>query len=112
MFLPAAAAAGLSLRPIAAADEPLRNVPRLSAGGATWFTTGRANARCGGTAADRLALGPIIVERVGLASGLRTVLIRFNSFGETRTLFRATDRELISVSRETAVNPLGERIFA
>ena len=109
MLLPAA---GFSLRPIPAADEPLRNVPRVFTGGVRWFTTGRANARCGGTAADRLALGPIKVERVGLTSGLRTALIRPNSFGETRTLFRATGRELMSVSRETAVNPFGERIFA
>jgi len=32
--------------------------------------------------------------------------------GETRMLFRATLRELISVSRETAVNPFGARMLA
>lgn len=87
------------------------NAPRLAFGRAERLTTGRANARCGGTAALP-PREPSMVAREGATPGECTELIRPKALGETRRLFRATERELTSVSRETAVNPPGLCMFA
>jgi hypothetical protein len=70
------------------------------------LTTGRAKLRGGGIAVDLPAFPPSIVVRVGRTSSERAGDRRLISFGETRMLFRATDREFTSVSRDTAVKPL------
>ena len=88
------------------------NDPRLPAGGATWLTTGLANVLCGGTAAALPALAPSTVVLVGFTSRAWTGVIRLSWFGATRIALCATGREFTSVSRDTAVNPFGERIFA
>jgi hypothetical protein len=63
-------------------------------------------------AARRPLFAPSIVVRFGRASTVRTGDTRLNCCGATRTAFRATERELIKVSRETAVNPFGARMLA
>jgi hypothetical protein len=87
------------------------NDPRLPAGEAERLTTGRANARCGGTAALP-PRDPVMVDREGAMPGEWTALIRLRALGETRRLLRETEREFTSVSRETAVNPPGLCMFA
>ena len=53
-----------------------------------------------------------MVVRVGFTSSERVGAILLSSFGETLMLFRATEREFTSVSRDTAVKPFGERMLA
>jgi hypothetical protein len=53
-----------------------------------------------------------MVAREGAMPGEWTALIRLKALGETRRLLRETERELTSVSRETAVNPPGLCMFA
>ena len=63
-------------------------------------------------AVDLPTFAPSIVVRVGRTSNDRVGVILPNSFCETLTLLRATEREFTMVSRDTAVNPLGARILA
>jgi hypothetical protein len=93
------------------ARAPELNAPRLPADEADRLTTGRANARCGGTAALP-PLEPSMLARVGATPGEWTALILLKAFGETRRLLRETDSEFTSVLRETAVKPPGECMFA
>lgn len=88
------------------------SVPRLPAGGVALLTTGRDMVRGGGMAVLRPLFAPSMLVRVGRASTARTAATWLNCCGVTRTALRATGRELTSVSRETAVNPLGTRILA
>jgi len=90
---------------------PALNEPRLPAGEAERLTIGRAKARCGGTAALP-PRDPSMLARDGATPGEWTALTRLKALGETRKLLRATEREFTSVSRETAVNPPGLRMFA
>lgn len=102
----------LGLGVMRATGDPSCKEPRPPAGGATRLTTGRAKARSGGAAADLPAFGPSIVVRVGLASTLRSGVTRLSWLGEILTAFRATDCELTSALRETAVKPFGARKLA
>jgi hypothetical protein len=87
------------------------NDPRLRTGEAERLTTGRANARCGGTAALP-PRDPAMVVRDGATPGEWSALTRLKALGETRRLLRETEREFTSVSRDTAVNPPGLCMFA
>ncbi len=98
--------------PVPAVGEAGWNEPRLPAGGATWLTTGLANVLCGGAAAGRPALAPSIVVLVGFTSKACTGVTLLSWFGAILIALCATGREFTSVSRETAVNPFGDRIFA
>lgn len=111
-MLPACGVGRSAFRPTVAAGDALWNEPRLPAGGATRLTTGRANVRGGGATVDLPAFAPSIVVRVGFTSSERVGVALLSSFGETLMLFRATDREFTSVSRDTAVNPFGARMLA
>jgi hypothetical protein len=93
--------------PLPIVGDPLRNPPALFR-----LTTGRAKLRGGGIAAVLPALAPSMVVRVGRTSSDRLGDTLLKSFGETLMLFRATGRELTSVSRDTAVNPLRARMLA
>jgi len=87
--------------PIVGDDDPPWKPPALFR-----LTTGRANVRGGGIAAVLPVFAPSIVVRVGRTSSERVGDILLMSFGDTLRLFRATEREFTSVSRDTAVNPL------
>jgi hypothetical protein len=63
-------------------------------------------------AVDLPAFGPNTVVRVGRASTLRIGETLLISFGEIRTLLRATFCEFTSVLRETAVKPFRACMFA
>jgi hypothetical protein len=68
--------------------------------------------RWGGAAADRPAFAPSMVVLVGFTSNACTGVALLSWSGETLIALCATGREFTSVSRDTAVNPLGARIFA
>jgi len=110
--LPACGVGLSAFLPTFAAGDALWNEPRLPAGGATRLTTGRAKVRGGGAAVDLPTFAPSMVVRVGFTSSERVGAILLSSFGETLMLFRATEREFTSVSRDTAVKPFCEPMLA
>lgn len=71
---------------------------------------GRAKLRAGGVIRARDA--PSTAELPGRALNERRGSTRFIWLGETRIMLRPTCCPLTSVLRETAVKPLGRRIFA
>jgi hypothetical protein len=91
-----------------AVRAPRLNPPR--AGAPIRLTTGREKERVAG--AEALVPRDPKEVRVGRTASECTAVIRLICFGETRMLFRATDREFTIVVRETAVKPPGRRIFA
>lgn len=93
------------------ARAPELSDARLPIDEADRLTTGRANARCGGTAA-LAPLEPSMLARDGATPGECTAPTRLNALGDTRKLLRETESEFTSVLRETAVNPPGACMFA
>lgn len=85
------------------------NDPRL--GAAIRPTTGRENARAGGTAA-LVPVEPAMLALVGATPRVCMAVMRLICEGETRTLLRATESEFTRVLRETAVKPPGRFMLA